>query len=102
MIEPEDKQKQTKLLLIGETGTGKSLLGNFILQKNVFTVGDSPNSQTRDAVRENGKGDRKDLIVIDTPSLQESKEFTEKFLNDIVGYCSTTRRNKWNCYCSKL
>ncbi|BFU18079.1 AIG1 family protein [Entamoeba histolytica HM-1:IMSS] len=81
---PEDKPKQTKLLLIGESGNGKSSVGNFILKKNVFEVSSSPNSQTRDAVRENGKGERSDLIVIDTPSLQESKEFNEKFLNDIV------------------
>ncbi|EMD42385.1 AIG1 family protein, partial [Entamoeba histolytica KU27] len=84
MIESEDKQKQTKLLLIGETGNGKSSLGNFILKNDVFTVSDSTISETRDVVGENGKGDRKDLIVIDTPSLQESKEFNEKFLNNIV------------------
>ncbi|GAB1223909.1 hypothetical protein ENUP19_0165G0004 [Entamoeba nuttalli] len=82
----EDNPKQTKLLLIGETGNGKSSLGNFILKKNVFEVGDSPNSETREVVGEKGEGDRSDLIVIDTPSLQESKEFNEKFLNDIVGY----------------
>ncbi|GAB1220668.1 hypothetical protein ENUP19_0056G0027 [Entamoeba nuttalli] len=80
----EDNPKQTKLLLIGETGNGKSSLGNFILKKNVFEVGDSPNSETREVVGEKGEGDRSDLIVIDTPSLQESKEFNEKFLNDIV------------------
>ncbi|GAT99403.1 AIG1 family protein [Entamoeba histolytica] len=80
----EDKQKQTKLLLIGETGNGKSSVGNFILKKNVFEVSGSPNSQTREVDVQSGEGDRKDLIVIDTPSLQESKEFNEKFLNDIV------------------
>ncbi|EAL42945.2 AIG1 family protein putative [Entamoeba histolytica] len=84
MSVPEDNTKQTKLLLIGETGNGKSSLGNFILQKYVFKVGDSPNPETREVVGENGKGERNDLIVIDTPSLQESKEFNEKFLNDIV------------------
>ncbi|BFU23991.1 AIG1 family protein putative [Entamoeba histolytica] len=84
MSVPEDKPKQTKFLLIGETGTGKSSLGNFILKNDVFTVSDSTISETRDVVGENGKGDRKDLIVIDTPSLQESKEFNENFLNGIV------------------
>ncbi|EMD45746.1 AIG1 family protein [Entamoeba histolytica KU27] len=81
---PEDNTKQTKLLLIGESGNGKSSLGNFILRKNVFEVSSSPNPETREVVGENGEGERSDLIVIDTPSLQESKEFNEKFLNDIV------------------
>ncbi|GAB1223375.1 hypothetical protein ENUP19_0145G0001 [Entamoeba nuttalli] len=80
----EDNPKQTKLLLIGETGVGKSSFGNFILKKNVFEVSDSPNPETREVVGEKGEGDRSDLIVIDTPSLQESKEFNERFLNDIV------------------
>ncbi|EMD44850.1 AIG1 family protein [Entamoeba histolytica KU27] len=85
MTEPEDKQKQTKLFLIGETGNGKSSLGNFILKKkNVFEVGDSTISETREVDVQNGERDRSDLVVIDIPSLQESKEFNEKFLNDIV------------------
>ncbi|GAB1222651.1 hypothetical protein ENUP19_0120G0030 [Entamoeba nuttalli] len=82
----EDNPKQTKFLLIGETGNGKSSLGNFILKKNVFEVSDSTISETREVVGEKGEGDKSDLFVIDTPSLQESKEFNEKFLNDIVGY----------------
>ncbi|EMD45878.1 AIG1 family protein [Entamoeba histolytica KU27] len=81
---PEDNLKQTKLLLIGETGNGKSSLGNFILKKNVFKVSDSPNPETREVDVQSGEGERSDLIVIDTPSLQESKEFNEKFLNGIV------------------
>ncbi|EDS88609.1 AIG1 family protein, putative [Entamoeba histolytica HM-1:IMSS] len=59
-----------KLLLIEKQEMGK--------------VHDSPNPETREVVGENGEGERSDLFVIDTPSLQESKEFNEKFLNDIV------------------
>ncbi|BFU26615.1 AIG1 family, putative [Entamoeba histolytica] len=77
-------QKPAKFLLNGETGTGKSSLGNFILKKNVFKVGDSPNPETREVVGENGKGERSDLIGIDTHRLQESKEFNERFLNGMV------------------
>ncbi|GAB1222652.1 hypothetical protein ENUP19_0120G0031 [Entamoeba nuttalli] len=79
-------QKQTKLLLIGKTGVGKSSLGNFILERTVFTVDDSTNSVKKDIAGYFGKYDRSDLFVIDTPSLQDTQEFNEKFLNDIVEY----------------
>ncbi|EDS88657.1 AIG1 family protein, putative, partial [Entamoeba histolytica HM-1:IMSS] len=82
----EDKPKQTKFLLIGETGNGKSSVGNFILKSNVFKVSDSTISETREADVQSGEGERSDVTVIDTPSLQELKEFNEEFLNGIVGY----------------
>ncbi|BFU23993.1 aig family protein [Entamoeba histolytica] len=70
----EGKPKQTKFLLIGETGTGKSSAGNFILQKkdNVFKVGDTTKSQTRDVDVQSGEGDRSDVTVIDTPGFNDS------------------------------
>ncbi|GAT99457.1 AIG1 family protein [Entamoeba histolytica] len=79
-------QKQTKLLLIGETGVGKSSLGNFILERTVFTVDYSTNSVKKDVAGYFGKYERKDLFVIDTPGLQDTQELNEKFLNDIVEY----------------
>ncbi|EDR28943.1 hypothetical protein, conserved [Entamoeba dispar SAW760] len=78
------ERKPVKLLLIGETGNGKSSLGNFILKKNVFTVSDSPNPETTEINGDYGEYDRNNVFVIDTPSLQESREFNERFLNDMV------------------
>ncbi|EMD45877.1 AIG1 family protein [Entamoeba histolytica KU27] len=65
-------QTQTKLLLIGETGTGKSLLSNIILKKDVFKVGDSGDSETKEVAKCFGEGDRSDLVVIDTPGFNDN------------------------------
>ncbi|BFU26340.1 AIG1 family protein [Entamoeba histolytica] len=78
------KPKQTKLLLIGETGTGKSLLSNSILQKNVFKVGNSPDSETKEVAKYFGEGERSDLIVIDTPGFNDTNNFDNKHIQNIV------------------
>ena len=41
------KTIDAKLLLVGETGNGKSSLGNFILNRKVFSVSDNPQSETK-------------------------------------------------------
>ncbi|OUM70116.1 hypothetical protein PIROE2DRAFT_56991 [Piromyces sp. E2] len=59
------------LILIGETGVGKSSLGNFILGKEVFPVSDNPKSETKKVKGEYGEGNKKDTFVIDTPNLDK-------------------------------
>ena len=39
------KTIDAKLLLVGETGNGKSSLGNFILNRKVFSVSDKNNKR---------------------------------------------------------
>ncbi|BFU18152.1 50S ribosome-binding GTPase/AIG1 family, putative [Entamoeba histolytica] len=78
----EGKPKQTKFLLIGETGTGKSSAGNFILRKNVFKVGDGPISETRDVDVQSGEGDRSDVTVIDTPGFNDSEKKVDKNIDN--------------------
>ncbi|BFU18154.1 50S ribosome-binding GTPase/AIG1 family, putative [Entamoeba histolytica] len=80
----EDKPKQTKFLLIGETGTGKSSLVNFILRKNVFEVSDDTKSETKEVVVQSGEGDRSDVTVIDTPSLNDSDKLDKTQIQNIV------------------
>ncbi|GAB1227342.1 hypothetical protein ENUP19_0334G0001 [Entamoeba nuttalli] len=78
------KPKQTKLLLIGETGTGKSSLGNFILKKNVFKVSGSPKSETKKPLKCFGEGDRSDVVVIDTPGFNDTGNFDKDQNENIV------------------
>jgi len=58
-------------VLFGETGHGKSTLGNFLLGNNVFNVSADVKSETKVTFGRQGTGDSSDLFVIDTPGLQD-------------------------------
>ncbi|EDR23828.1 hypothetical protein EDI_265320 [Entamoeba dispar SAW760] len=84
--------KQTKLLLIGETGDGKSSLGNFILKKNVFKVSDSDESSTKYTGGYFGEGDRNDVFVVDTPCLIDGSGFNNKNIQILLNvYCDNLK-----------
>ena len=60
------------ILLVGETGTDKSSLGNFIVGEQVFEVIDDSNLCTKDTKRKFSKIDPQ-IAVVDTPGLQDNK-----------------------------
>ena len=59
------------IVLIGETGNGKSSLGNFILGSSEFEVSEDPDSCTKDTIQKISKLDP-EIGVVDTPGLQDS------------------------------
>ena len=68
----EKKENIYNLLLVGETGTGKSSLGNFIVGEEVFEVSDDADACTKNTIRKISKLDPQ-ISVLDTPGLQDSK-----------------------------
>ncbi|EDR26444.1 hypothetical protein, conserved [Entamoeba dispar SAW760] len=78
--------KETSLLLIGGIGDGKSSLGNFILENNSFVVGYGSEPTTQETIGYNGRYDKSNVFVIDTPGIQESGEMDENKLNQMIDY----------------
>jgi GTPase Era involved in 16S rRNA processing len=60
----------TVILLIGETGNGKSSLGNLINNDNSFVVSNDFRSCTKETILKTARGDPS-IAVIDTPGLQD-------------------------------
>ena len=58
-------------VLLGETGSGKSSFGNYVVGENVFEVSDDSTSCTKDTIRKVSKLDS-EISIVDTPGLQDS------------------------------
>lgn len=77
------------IVLVGETGQGKSTLGNFLLKKKAFEVSSKSQSCTAKTVIEDSEQDN--IQVIDTPGLKDSEgrdatyfeNMTKKLKNEI-------------------
>ena len=76
----------TEFVVIGSTGTGKSSLCNFILNKNIFKISDDPNSETKEILGSYGVGDSENIYAIDTPGLNDSLGKDQIIINNIVNF----------------
>ena len=56
------------VIILGETGVGKSNFGNFLIKDNKFEISPSPNSMTKNVQQ----GESKEIIVLDTPGVNDT------------------------------
>jgi len=78
--------KTINLLLFGETGNGKSTLGNQILGFDAFRVSADIKCETKVTFGRKGVGENANLFVIDTPGLQDSAGTDKQHMIQLVQY----------------
>ena len=78
-------QNKSSILLFGETGVGKSSLGNIILDiPDAFIISDKPESETKITC---GKfNQNQDIYVIDTPGIQDSEGKDKEHLEQMIEF----------------
>ena len=74
------KENITKILLLGETGVGKSSLGNFIIGNEKFKSETGPKRITTTIHGEISEKYR-DIYIIDSPGMQDT-EFEDKKISE--------------------
>jgi len=80
----ESKENITKILLLGETGVGKSSLGNYIIGKEKFVSNGGGNRVTTKIHGEISERELyRDIYIIDSPGTQDTKFEDEKYLEEL-------------------
>eukprot|EP00916_Digyalum_oweni_P022442 GHVL01037198.1.p1 GENE.GHVL01037198.1~~GHVL01037198.1.p1 ORF type:complete len:295 (+),score=38.26 GHVL01037198.1:67-951(+) len=69
-----DDQDQYRVILIGNTGSGKSSTGNTLLDRSKFPTGDSFSASTTKCSVQTVSRDQYTLTVVDTPGLADSED----------------------------
>lgn len=77
-------RKRPITVLLGKTGNGKSCLGNFLLDYDIFKTSSKPESETVDL--KIGVNYSKDFCVIDTPGLNDSQGRDQMHYENIIKF----------------
>ena len=80
----ETKENITKIVLLGETGVGKSSLGNYIIGEEEFLKNGEAKRVTNQIEGRISKREKyKDIYVIDTPGFQDTYLEDQKFIEEL-------------------
>lgn len=77
---------KANIIVLGETGNGKSSFCNCVLHTPAFRVSDDIYSETKETKGSYGINDSKGIFMIDTPGLQDSQGTDKKHLIQLIDY----------------
>lgn len=84
---------QKTILLMGQTGSGKSSFGNFLLGRRAFVTSNRCNSCTTKSVKETSSNDKL-IDVIDTPGLSDSEGRDQEHVKQMLEFVSDLHNNR--------
>ena len=94
-----EQSKSLRILITGKTGVGKSALVNGIVGKYVAKEGDTPNPETLKVTEYRTTIQDVEVIIYDSPGLQDGIDNEEAYLKDMEGRCKEV---DLNLYCTKM